>query len=64
MKYFIARPIEGISLNGNEYLLDNKTNKPIEFKSREGCLAYIKEYVDKKDPEDYIWEQEEGVDDE
>ena len=29
-KYFIARPINGISINGNEYLLDDD-GKAVEF---------------------------------
>ena len=56
MKYVIARPIEGISLNGNEYLL-NDDGSVMEFKDKENCLEFIKTMITDVDPEDYIWEE-------
>jgi len=56
MKYLIARPINGISINGNEYLLDNN-NKPMEFSNYDECLDFIKENITDEDPEDFIWEE-------
>lgn len=29
MRYIIGRPIEGVTLNGNEYVLDNDGNEMI-----------------------------------
>ena len=57
MKYVIARPIEGISLNGNEYLL-NDDDSVMEFEEKENCLEFIKAMITDVDPEDYIWEEE------
>jgi len=56
MKYLIARPINGISINGNEYLLDNN-NKPMEFSNYDECLDFIKENITDENPEDFIWEE-------
>ena len=56
MKYVIARPIEGISLNGNEYLL-NDDDSVMEFEEKENCLEFIKAMITDVDPEDYIWEE-------
>jgi hypothetical protein len=51
MKYLIARPIEGLSINGNEYLSDDKGN-PLTFESREECSKFCKEIgLD----DSYIW---------
>ena len=58
MKYLIARPINGIPINGNEYLL-NKDGSEMEFSTKEDCINYVKENVTKEDPEDYLWEIEE-----
>ena len=54
-KYCIGRPVDGISLNGNEYLLDHKGDI-MEFEDRESCLAYIYEYITDMNPEEYVWE--------
>lgn len=55
MKYVIARPINGISINGNEYLLDDN-NEVLEFKTKEECVKYC-ESVGLDDS--YVWEEEE-----
>lgn len=55
--YVIARPVNGISLNGDEYLLD-KNNKIREFTDRDKCLDFIKENITKDDPEDYLREKD------
>ena len=39
MKYCIERAIEGISINGNEYLLDDN-NEIIVFNAKKECLKY------------------------
>ena len=57
MKYLIARPINGISINGNEYLL-NDDDSVMEFEEKENCLEFIKAMITDVDPEDYIWEEE------
>ena len=54
MKYVIARPINGISLNGNEYLLDDN-NEVLEFKTKEECIKHC-ESVGLDDS--YVWEEE------
>ena len=59
MTYVIARPIKGISLNGNEYLLNND-GSVMEFKEKNDCLEFIKAMITDIDPEDYLWEWEEG----
>ena len=52
MKYVIARPINGISINGNEYLMDSN-NKILEFETRRECFEYCKSVgLD----DSYIWE--------
>jgi len=58
MKYLIARPINGISLNGNEYLL-NDDGSEMEFETKDDCLNYIKYNITQEDPEDFLWEIEE-----
>ena len=55
--YKIARPINGISINGNEYLLNSKDQIMI-FKTREECLEYVTKNITDKNPEDYVWEEE------
>ena len=57
MTYVIARPIKGISLNGNEYLLNND-GSVMEFKEKNDCLEFIKTVITDTDPEDYLWEEE------
>ena len=57
MKYLIARPINGISINGNEYLL-NHDGSVMEFEEKENCLEFIKTMITDVDPEDYIREEE------
>ena len=53
MKYVIARAINGISINGNEYLLDDN-NKVLEFNTREECVKHC-ESVGLDDS--YVWEE-------
>ena len=55
--YKIASPINGISINGNEYLLNSKDQIMI-FKTREECLEYVTKNITDKNPEDYVWEEE------
>ena len=55
--YKIARPINGISINGNEYLLNSKDQIMI-FETREECIKYVTENITDKDPENYVWEEE------
>lgn len=43
MKYKIARAINGISINGKEYILD-KDNKIIEFESIKKAKEYLREH--------------------
>ena len=54
MKYAIGRPREGISLNGNKWLLDDN-NKLITFDTWDEAVVYVKEKVIKVDPEDYVF---------
>ena len=54
-KYYIARPINGISINGNEYLLDDN-NKRMCFSTYKECLEFIKKNITEEEPEYYIWE--------
>ena len=50
-KFVIARAINGITLNGREYVCDEK-DEPILFDSEDLALAFLKERgVD--DPEDF-----------
>jgi len=58
MRYCIARPINGISINGNEYVL-NENDDIMVFDSRKSCLKFIKENIDNDNPVDYLWEYEE-----
>ena len=59
MVYVIGRPINGISINGLEYLLD-ENDKIIEFNDRDDCIKYITKNVTDSDPEDFLWEKEES----
>ena len=55
MKYLIARPINQISINGNEYLLDDFDNE-ISFRTKQAFIDYCKSVgLD----ESYVWEIEE-----
>ena len=53
--YLIFRPINGISINGNEYLLDDN-NEVLKFNTRKECVKHC-ESVGLDDS--YIWEEEE-----
>ena len=59
MRYCIARPINGISINGNEYVLNEKDGDVRVWDSRESCLEFIKENVNNDNPSDYLYEYEE-----
>ena len=54
--YKIARPINGISINGNEYLLNSK-DQVMTFETREECIKYVTKHITDKNPEDYVWEE-------
>lgn len=41
MRYVIGRPIEGITLNGNEYVLDDD-GELMTFDSEEDALDFLK----------------------
>lgn len=41
MRYAIGRPIEGVTLNGNEYVLDGD-GKLMTFDSEEDALDFLK----------------------
>jgi hypothetical protein len=41
MKVTIERPIGGISLNGNEFLLD-EDNNPMEFENKQAAFDFLK----------------------
>ena len=41
MRYAIGRPIEGVTLNGNEYVLDGD-GKLMTFDSEEDTLDFLK----------------------
>lgn len=55
MKYCIARPVNGISINSNEYVLNDK-KEIMEFDSKITCLDFIKKHIDTDEPEYYLWE--------
>jgi len=59
MKYLIARAVEGISLNGNEYLMEYD-NKPFVFNSSEEAQKHIDD--NQIGPDAFVWETE-SVDD-
>lgn len=48
MRYIIGRPIEGVTLNGNEYVLDNDGNEMI-FDSIEDAVGFLMAYGYKED---------------
>jgi len=54
-EYCIGRPIEGVSLNGNEYLLDDD-GEVLRFESTDACLDFIKKNITENEPEDFMWE--------
>jgi hypothetical protein len=54
MKYAIGRPREGVTLNGNEWLLDDK-DKLITFDTWDEAVVYVKEKITQNDPEDYVF---------
>lgn len=43
MRYAIGRPIEGVTLNGNEYVLDGD-GKLMTFDSEADALDFLKAY--------------------
>lgn len=49
----IGRPINGISLNGNEYLLNEEGTKELEFVDKETAKNFLREngYEDMTDDE-------------
>jgi hypothetical protein len=53
--YVIARPIENVSLNGYEYLLDDN-NEVIVFATYQEAYDYIAPHVPDEEPNDYIHE--------
>jgi len=55
MKYLIARPINGICLNGNEYVLNDDGSEMV-FETKNSCLEFVKNNVTTDNPEDYLWE--------
>jgi hypothetical protein len=59
MIYVIGKPINGISINGLEYLLD-ENDKIIKFNDSPFSIKYITEKVTDSDPEDFLWEKEES----
>ena len=53
MKYRIARPINGISLNGVEFLERVDDGNVVEFDNKQDCIDYCNEIgLD----EEYVWE--------
>ena len=55
--YVIGRPIEGVTLNGNEYLMD-KDNKILEFTDYNDCINHVVIHITDENPEDFIWEKD------
>lgn len=53
MSFVIAQPIEGISLNGLEYLLDDNENVKI-FKSYDEAHDFVSTHIDEVTPEEFI----------
>ena len=43
MKYVITRPIEGVSINGREYLLD-ENDRVIQFDSKDEARTYLHDH--------------------
>ena len=59
-KYFIARPINGISINGNEYLLGDD-GEAVEFETKEECMQHCRDVglIEKDSNDEYfVWEEE------
>ncbi|MDR0645920.1 MAG: hypothetical protein LBG46_02810 [Elusimicrobiota bacterium] len=56
MTIYVARPIEGIGLNGNEYLL-GEDNKAMKFKTRKEAKEFLKSHNYPLD--DVMFEEEE-----
>ena len=40
-KFLIGRPIDGISLNGMEYVLDGKNGEVMEYNTQEKALEFL-----------------------
>ena len=59
MRYCIGRPINGVTINGNEYVLNEKDGNVRVWDSKESCLEFIKENVDNNNPSDYLYEYKE-----
>jgi len=57
MKYMIGKSVNGISLNGNEYLLDDNGDI-MKFDNKDNCLNFIKENITDENPEDFLWNDE------
>ena len=53
MSFVIAQPVEGISLNGLEYLLDDDDNVKI-FKSYDEAHDFVVTHIDEVTPEEFI----------
>ena len=60
MRYCIARPINGVTINGNEYVL-NDSNEIMVFDTKKTCLGFIKEYIDSNNSIDYLFAYEERI---
>ena len=54
-QFVIGKYINDISLNGLEYLLD-KDDLPLVFDSYKDCLTFVKVYITKDQPEDYVFD--------
>lgn len=58
--FLIARPINGISINGNEYLL-GADGEPVEFKTKQECIKHCEDVglIEKGSNDScYVWEEE------
>lgn len=53
MSFVIAQPVEGIYLNGLEYLLDDDNNVKI-FKSYDEAHDFVVTHIDEVTPEEFI----------
>ena len=60
MRYCIARPINGVTINGNEYVL-NDSNEIMVFNAKKTCLEFIKKYIDSNNSIDYLFAYEERI---
>ena len=54
-QFVIGKYINDISLNGLEYLLDKDGNEMV-FDSYDDCLTFVKVYITKDQPEDYVFD--------